>query len=124
MKQLFKNPVFVLLLILFLGHQVGQKWLGLNMPWVDHFFDPWAGTALLASGLLLERQYRFGTRRLPALEVGALVLLVILTFEWLAPLWHHGFTADWKDIPFYVLGALSFYWWINPRPSDLPGRSE
>ena len=103
------KPFTLLLLLLFLIHQLTQKVLELPIPWADSYLDPLLCMPLLLGGYQLEQRWLLGRERLSLVEVMAITGLLSFVFEYLFPRFSSGFTADWRDVAAYFTGALLFY---------------
>ena len=117
--KVFNRMQLLLLAILFvllLGHQLTQKVWGWSLPWIDSYFDPLAGTALLLSAKLLEE--RLFLKKGPKFTLSAPHLAVSFLFiawasEWLFPRLSDAFTADPMDVWAIAGGCLIFAVLIN-----------
>ena len=116
------NPWLMAAGLLFMGHQLTQKVLGLYLPLADSYLDPFLCAPLLLSGLLAERQWLFGkgaAYRLSLPELALASLLLVLISEWLFPKISAHFTADPLDMVSILAGTLFFQFTLN-RPASKP----
>ncbi|QEH42067.1 hypothetical protein [Chitinophaga sp. XS-30] len=119
MKPFFSIP-FLLMLLVFLLHQLSQKVLGIRIPFADNYLDPFLFVPIMLHCHAAERRLinrlRYGAGpacRLSRERIVAGTLLAIAVGEWLFPALDSRFTADWLDVPAYVAGALSFAMLMN-----------
>ena len=101
-----------------------NRWL--IKPWsAGGFFAWWFSDLLLipcAAPVLLWIERRTGLRRHDnpptAGEIGFLLVLWSVLFEWIAPHFISRATSDWRDIVAYAVGGLiAWAWWNRPvRP--------
>jgi hypothetical protein len=117
MPTLIKNKILWVCVMLFLFHQLSQKLLHWDWPFFDSYLDPFLCMPLVFSLFLLERQWLWGiTARLTIMDTFLFTILLTILFEWVFPLLHSGFTADFYDLIAYGLGSMCFYFFINPKP--------
>ncbi len=111
----FKHPVFITCAVVFALHQLMQKGFRVSMPLLDCYLDNILCLPILFSMLLAERRWWWLRREytLPPWEVATTTLLLIFLFEWAFPVWSPHFTADYWDVPLYIIGAAFFYFAIN-----------
>ena len=115
MNAIIKNKYWWFVIILFIGHQILQKVMGIAIPILDNQLDPFLCMPLLLSLWQLERHYLWKLPiRLSIAEIVSATLLLMFLFEYFFPLWHAGFTADYYDLIAYSLGSLFFFFFINP----------
>ncbi|MDX1940114.1 MAG: hypothetical protein SFU99_06150 [Saprospiraceae bacterium] len=113
-----RQPAFIVIAIVFAIHQLLQKILHINLPWLDHYLDPLLCMPILLTLVLAERRHLFykGNNYQLSLK-GIIIAIVILSvlFEIVFPKLTSKFTADWGDAAVYVIGGLFFYLKLN-RP--------
>ena len=117
--QILRAPVFIVWCVLFILHQVLQKWLQKPIPFADDYLDNLLITPILLTFLIVERRVLFkrsSTYYLSPLEVTMATVLIALVCEILFPLLSPDFVTDWFDLIFYGAGSLVFYFFINFWP--------
>ena len=110
------SVVFIACCIIFLAHQITQRVLQLSIPFADNYLDNFLATPILLTLLLIERRAFFGYGEnyiLSVPEVCWVTVFIAVVGEVLFPQLSQDFTADWLDVPIYVLGSLLFYVTIN-----------
>lgn len=107
MKQLLWHYSFIVPAILFLLHQVMQRALGVAMPFLDAYLDPFCLGALALHGVRLERKFLFN-RPLPPVDTLVITLFLIAVSEVLFPYFSDEFAGDWWDAVAIASGALWF----------------
>lgn len=125
--KILKSPVFIICALLFVIHQVLQKWLDINFPLVDNYFDNLLAMPIILSLLLVERQYLFKkgkTYRLSGLDVVIATIFIIVISEIVFPLLSEKFTTDWWDVVCFIAGSLLFYTTINTIPEKISDRDD
>lgn len=112
------NPWFIVVLLLAALHQILEKLLNLRLPFADNYLDPLLLMPILLHLVLWERRIllKKGVHYVFSFpEAGMLFLVVSFVTEYLFPIWHSGFTADWRDVICYAIGTLTYYYCFN-RP--------
>lgn len=112
-----KDPFFLGCLVLFALHQITQKGLELRLPLADNYLDNLLCLPVFLGFWLAERGLLWKQRRLSAFETAAAWIILSFIFEVIFPRLSDGFTPDWMDVLLYGLGALLFYYFINPPVS-------
>ncbi|MEM6395286.1 MAG: hypothetical protein AAF741_02995 [Bacteroidota bacterium] len=108
-----KKPTWYILVILFLIHQVLERFLDIEIPALDNHLDAFVSVPILMGLHLAEQRYFWGVRRFSGLYVVVAVVLFSVVFEFLFPWIEPRFTADWWDVVAYVLGGIYFYALVN-----------
>lgn len=118
-----RQPLFILLCLLFVVHQLLQKGWHIALSWADNYLDPLLCMPILFTLLLAERRHCWGKGRHYCVTYKEIVLAVIalsIIFEVVFPHLNARFTADWADVVAYVAGAVLFAWQLNrPLPDKL-----
>lgn len=114
--DVLKNPAWLVPAVLFLLHQLAQYGLGWSVPLADSFLDPLLCFPILLGLLLIERRWLFDVQRLGWFETATATVVLAVIFEVVFPWLKRDFTADPLDLIAYALGAVYFYFLINPRP--------
>ena len=113
---LLRSPVFVICLLLFIGHQVLQLGFKMRIGWMDNYLDNLVAMPVILTLLTFERRWLFkkGDQYcLPIIDVVIATVYIIVIAEIVFPLLSPRFTGDWYDILFYIAGSLLFYFTIN-----------
>jgi hypothetical protein len=93
---------------LFAAHQLGQKVLGLSIPWADNYLDPLLCMPILLTLLEWERRFIWGAGPLRLHEIMIATGLLSVLFECGFPAWSARFTADIWDVAAYFAGAGAY----------------
>ncbi|MFK8008649.1 MAG: hypothetical protein AB8H03_19985 [Saprospiraceae bacterium] len=117
--SIFRNPVWLFCVLLFIIHQFFQKILGWNFPILDSYLDPLLCLPIFMGLMLAER--RFFLKKInhnkvytfSILEIIVIAIVLSIAFEEGFPRWSNRFTKDYFDYGFYFVGALFFYFFIN-----------
>jgi len=105
-----KILLFTISTLLFLAHQFLQWGLGIHIPFIDSYLDPFLAMPILLFILDWEMEI-FRTRpQLRKSELIASFIIFSVIFEWLFPFLSADFTGDIWDIVAYFLGSLLYYW--------------
>lgn len=104
-----KILLFIISTLLFLTHQFLQWGLGIHIPFVDSYLDPFLAMPILL--LLLDWEMEFFRTRpqLNEMELLASFIIFSVIFEWLFPYLSADFTGDVWDIVAYFLGGVLYY---------------
>ena len=97
--------------MVFLVHQLLQRGLGVQLPFIDAYLDPFAAGVLAPAGIVIERRliWRMPDPRLTFWQVVIVVGMVALISEALLPRWFDGFVRDgWDYLAFFAGGLLYF----------------
>ena len=113
--SVLKNPWWVLAVVLFVLHQVGERILNLELGALDRYLDPFLATPILLGLWLFERRLVFRQSHLSWFETAIATLVLAVIFEEIFPVYEAGFRRDVVDYAFYGLGGLYFYFLINRR---------
>ena len=98
----------LILLTVFLAHQIGQKIFNLSIPSLDASLDPVLCFPLLLPIVEWEYRRRKDLALIPTIELIAVSILLMMFFEWVCPLINSDLVADPMDFLWYTLGLL-FY---------------
>lgn len=109
------RPAFWICLALFVLHQLLQKGMGMDVPFIHAYLDPTMSIPLMLGVLNIERNWLFGRTRLTGLETVIGTVFLAFVFEVLFPRWSDAFTYDPWDFVAYGLGGLIFWLFVNPR---------
>ena len=107
-RQVF---IELILLTVFLAHQIGQKVFNLSLPVVDASLDPILCFPLLLP--LVDWEYRRRNKKqmlIPTVELIGVSILLMVFFEWVCPLLNSDLVADPIDFLWYTLGLLFYLW--------------
>jgi hypothetical protein len=115
---------FWIILILFVGHQLLQYVIGVPLPYVDSYFDPFACAVLGLSAILWERKYlwKANQHQLGAAETIVTTIVLAIISEQLFPFLSNRFYSDPFDYLSFVAGGIYFYFLINDRLIASSGR--
>ncbi|WP_162416886.1 magnesium citrate secondary transporter [Cyclobacterium roseum] len=112
----YKNPYFLLPVLLFWVNQYLERIEEVYLPFIHSYWDD-----LLAMPVILGITLQFYRWIHPLkaqlvfspVQVLAGWLYVSLIFEYLLPRWSDRYTADLWDVCCYLLGSVYFYFLIN-----------
>jgi len=113
-KRAFQpTQIYVITFVVFIGHQIGQKFFGLSIPVVDSYLDPFLSIPLLLGIAAAERNWLFGEEHwegFKPIELIAMTLALAILFEEGFPrLDPVGQTRDGFDYLAYAGGAAVYY---------------
>jgi hypothetical protein len=114
MKTL-RNPWWWIALVLFVGHQLLNRGLGVELAVVDDYLDPFCAAPILLGLWRVERQLVYRVARLGWVETAVATLVLAVLFEEVFPRYEEGFQRDAIDYVFYALGGVYFYFLIDRR---------
>lgn len=117
--KVLRSPIFIIACVLFIGHQLLQKFMPIGPGWNSSYLDNLLAMPIILTLLLVERQYLFkkgASYPLPALDVIMATLFIIVVAEVIFPLFSDDFVTDWMDALFYASGSIIFYLTINRIP--------
>jgi hypothetical protein len=115
----FRSPLFIICLMLFIVHQVITKGMNIQLGWIDNYLDSLLAMPVILTLWLAERRWLFrqgSSYLLPALHVVMATLYIALVAEMVFPLLSRRFTSDWLDVVCYAVGSILFYFTVN-RPA-------
>lgn len=118
--NVLKSPVFIICCLLFALHQLLQKGLDISLPLIDQYLDNLLAMPIILTFLLVERRILFRRGkgyRLSALDVVMATVYIVIISEIVFPLFSDSFVTDWRDVIFYVLGSLIYWFTINRWPA-------
>ena len=107
-RQVF---IELILLTVFLAHQIGQKIFNLSWPGLDASLDPLLCFPLLLP--LVDWEYKRRNKKqvlIPTIELIGVSILLMMFFEWVCPLLNTDLVADPMDFLWYTLGLLFYLW--------------
>lgn len=107
-RQVF---IELILLTVFLAHQIGQKIFNLSWPGLDASLDPLLCFPLLLP--LVDWEYKRRKKKqvlIPTIELIGVSILLMMFFEWVCPLLNTDLVADPMDFLWYTLGLLFYLW--------------
>lgn len=118
--KVLKSPVFIICCVLFVLHQLLQKGLEISLPFIDSYLDNLLAMPIILTFLLVERRILFRRGkgyRLSAMDVVLATIYIVVIAEVVFPLLSDNFVTDWRDVIFYSLGSLIFWFTINRWPA-------
>lgn len=121
MSKLLLSPVFIVSVVLFCIHQILQKVMHIQIPYVDNYLDNILAMPIILTLLLAERQYLFkkgANYQLSVLTIIITTIYISLITELLFPLLSQNFHSDWLDVLCYSTGSLLFHFTINKSIVD------
>jgi hypothetical protein len=95
--------------LLFIIHQFIQWGLGIHIPILDSYLDPFLAMPILLLLLDWEMEWIWTRPKLSASELIASFIIFSLIFEWLFPFLSAEFTGDIWDVFAYFLGGFVYY---------------
>lgn len=113
---LFRSPIFLSCLFLFIAHQLFQKVLNISLPLFDDYLDNLVAMPIILTIFLTEKRMLWGkgnNYKLPVLDIVLLTIYLSFISELVFPFLSNRFTADWLDVGCYVLGSYLFYKCMN-----------
>lgn len=117
--NVLKSPVFIISCVLFALHQLLQKGLDISLPLIDSYLDNLLAMPIILTFLLVERRILFRRGKgysLSAMDVILATVYIVIIAEVVFPLLSDNFVTDWRDVIFYALGSLIFWFTINRWP--------
>ncbi|MGB3848399.1 MAG: hypothetical protein WA958_00415 [Tunicatimonas sp.] len=96
---------WLLPIILFAGHQLLQTGLGIPLPWLDNYLDPFCAAALGLHLVAFERKLYFKQKQLTWADVSIATAGLAFVSEVVFPYFSDSFTADVWDVVAIVVGA-------------------
>jgi len=105
-SNLLFNSFIILVFIVFLIHQILQKGLEVNIPFLDNYLDPFCLGVIAAFLFGLQHRWLFPERKISTLELLVLIAMLSLISEVLFPYLSDQFVADWRDVVAIALGSL------------------
>lgn len=107
-----RHPLLLPALLLFVLHQLLQKWWHIPIPLLDQYLDPLLCMPILVGLWEIEQKMLF-KRHISNMEIIMLTIGLSLLFEIGFPRFSPHFTADWWDAALYFLGTF-FYILLRP----------
>lgn len=107
-RQVF---IELILLTVFLAHQIGQTIFNFSWPGLDASLDPLLCFPLLLP--LVDWEYKRRNKKqvlIPTIELIGVSILLMMFFEWVCPLLNSDLVADPIDFLWYTLGLLFYLW--------------
>lgn len=115
------HPLYILSAILFLVHQLLQKFWQISLPLADQYLDPLLCMPLLLGIWQWEKKILFD-HAISFAEIWILTFLLSLLFEIGFPILSPRFTSDWRDVLLYFAGTTLFSISQNAPFSDHLGK--
>jgi hypothetical protein len=115
MKNLFLHFSFWVPAFFFIIHQILQKLIGVEIPLVDFYIDPFCFSALTMPFYVWERKILFHQSGISKLEMSILLTFLILFSEVVLPYFSSQFVADLLDVLMILLGGVWFYCFCPSR---------
>ena len=118
-KKILFSPIFIIVTILLFLHQITQKVLLINLPYIDAYLDDLLAMPFVLSIFLIEQL--FWNRRISNLTIFEIVIfttIFAIFFEELVPQFNVNYTKDIWDYFAYILGSFFFYITINQSISE------
>lgn len=108
------DPVDLLFLFcsgLFLLHQLGERIVGINMPFIDSYLDPILLMPILLHLITWERRIVFGNKsyQLSGYHMFGYFVLIAIVAELVLPQLTPKLISDRYDVACYALGALIYF---------------
>ncbi len=103
--------IWLISMLLFVGHQILQKALSINIKWLDNWLDPLLFPIILMPLLRWERQIITGKQRyvFSVFESAVVIISLVILSELLFPLLSNRFTADPIDGVVIIIGGILFH---------------
>lgn len=95
-----------------IGHQVLQKYYGIQLPWLHAYLDDLLAMPLILGLWRWERNLWWQEGTLRKRDIAGLTIVTFILFEFVLPSYSTAFTADWYDGLAYSGGSILF-WWIQ-----------
>lgn len=104
----------VLVVVLFVGHQVTQ-YLGWHHSPLNNYLDPFCFLPIVLSAWLWEANRLRGALRFELSVVLIAGIFLSILAEEVAPRFNPHLIRDWWDYPAYLLGLAYFWFFLNPK---------
>lgn len=114
--KLLKKPAFLIVVILFLIHQLIEKTDYYHFTFADNYFDPFACAIVILTIFLWEKRWIYQKGKhyvLSYFEQFVGILFIALVSEWVFPNISTDFTQDIRDVISIILGGIYFSIFIN-----------
>ncbi len=118
LKEYYPGHIWMICLFVFTAHQILQKGLGVPIPFIDNYLDPLLCMPIFLGFLWAERKIlmrKHYWNRFSTSEVMVMTLVLSLIFEEVFPRWNEQLIKDHWDYIAYAIGALIYYFFINPN---------
>jgi hypothetical protein len=115
--SIVKNSFFLIPVLLFLINQLLEKAFKIFIPLVHAYFDDLLalpvilGITLQLYRLMHPKKEAFSFTKI---QIFIALIYVSVVFEWFLPKFSKTYTSDLMDVVCYSLGALYYYFLINP----------
>jgi hypothetical protein len=113
MKRSIFTPLFIVSSVIFLMHQAAQKIMGWQLPFFSSYLDNFLAMPIILTLWQAERQFLFLKNPLFYLQLPEiLIATVYVSFisEVVFTYFTERFTQDWRDVIFFMAGAVIFYY--------------
>ncbi|WP_111669638.1 magnesium citrate secondary transporter [Algoriphagus litoralis] len=119
--KVFKNPYFIVPVLLFSVNQILERFFKLFIPWVHSYLDDLLAIPLIL-GITLQIYQKIHPKRnafsFTKVQILVAITYVAIVFELVLPRFSTTYTGDLLDVFCYFLGGFYFYFLINP-PLDM-----
>lgn len=113
-KKILFSPIFVIITILLIIHQITQKILLVNLPFIDAYLDDFLAMPFMLSVFLMEQLFwNRRTTKLTIFEIVIFTTVFAIFFEEIVPKFHESYTKDYWDYLAYGFGSYLFYFTVN-----------
>ncbi|MFK7950985.1 MAG: hypothetical protein AB8G11_25625 [Saprospiraceae bacterium] len=113
-QKILFSPIFIVLTILLTLHQIIQKILLINFPFIDAYLDDFLAMPFVLSIFLMEQFFwNRRTSNLTIFEIVIFTTIFSIFFEEIVPKLNMNYTKDLWDYLAYGLGSCFFYLTIN-----------
>ena len=114
--QILSSPLFIIVTILLILHQIVQKVLLINFPFIDAYADDFLAMPFILSIFLMEQLFwNRRTGNLTTFEVVIFTTIFAIFFEEIVPKLNLNYTKDYWDYLAYTLGSLFYYFTIHQK---------
>lgn len=115
-QKILFSPIFIIVTLLLLIHQVVQKILLINVPFIDSYADDFLAMPFVLSVFLMEQFFwNRRTKKLTTFEVVTFTTVFAIFFEEIVPNWNSNYTKDYWDYLAYTLGSIFYFHTINQK---------
>lgn len=113
-KKILFSPIFVITTILLIIHQITQKILLINCPFIDAYLDDFLAMPFILSIFLIEQLFwNRRTTNLTIFEIVIFTTVFAIFFEEIVPKFNANYTKDYWDYFAYSFGSCLFYFTVN-----------
>lgn len=118
-KKILFSPIFIVVTILLIVHQIIQKILLINLPFIDAYLDDFLAMPFILSMFLIEQFFwNRRTTNLTIFEIVIFTTIFAIFFEEIVPNFSESYTKDYWDYVAYGLGSYFFYLTTNQLVSN------